>query len=142
MKKKLEEKDNLISVDMNQSTTSNDHPTQENTSALTAIIELQANLKKEMRKLEEQKQQAVDSFVQKSIEILSQSANESPDIDLSYEDNKLITVKQAAEFLGIKANLVYQYIHMGKLIPIRSENTRSVKFRKKDLRIFATNYNI
>ena len=89
-----------------------------------------------MSDLDKIRQEAVDKFVEDSLSAI-QNYHNNDKLDMDYEENKLITAKQAAEFLGCTQEQIYQYIHRNQLIPVRINN-RTVRFRKKDLRAFAT----
>lgn len=104
-------------------------------SILNELMSLQNNFRREILDLDKKRQEAVDRFVSDSLNAIQNHHNEV--VDKDFEENKLITAKEAAEFLGCTQDQIYQYIHRNLITPVRINN-RTVRFRKKDLRAFAT----
>jgi excisionase family DNA binding protein len=59
-------------------------------------------------------------------------------IILVYMDEKLLTIGQAAEYLGVSQNTLRRWDESGKLIAIKKEGGVHRYYREKDLEIFAS----
>ena len=57
---------------------------------------------------------------------------------MSYMDEKLLTIGQAAEYLGISQNTLRRWDESGKLVAIKKEGGVHRYYREKDLEIFAS----
>ncbi len=57
---------------------------------------------------------------------------------LNYMDEKLLTISQAAEYLGISLQTLRRWDESGKLLPIKKDGGTHRYYREKDLEIFAS----
>jgi excisionase family DNA binding protein len=53
----------------------------------------------------------------------------------SFENNRLLTTKQAAHYLGFSVGHIYNLVYMGELVPLKcgKKPKSSLRFSKRDL---------
>lgn len=103
-------------------------------SILPNMVKLQNEYRQKLEELDKQRQAAENEYMEKSMELISQS--ESTKKDIEFEENKLVDVNAAAEFLETTVGNIYQLVHFGK-IPYTKIGKR-VKFRIAELKLYMT----
>ncbi len=69
-------------------------------------------------------------------ELLRQLLRQGKETDVGNEEQSLLTLKQAADFLHLSASSIYKLIYKKKLMPVQRTARSKILFTKEQLAIY------